>query len=43
MFALFSLSFLLPTLCMLQMMSLPRTSPGSSIPAARDTFASDLE
>jgi len=43
MYTLFSLPFLLPTFCMLQMMSLPRTSPGSSNPAARDTFASDLE
>ena len=43
MLTLFSLPFLLPTLCMLQMMSLPRTSPGSSNPAVRDTFASDLE
>jgi hypothetical protein len=43
MLTLFSLPFLLPTLCMLPMMSLPRTSPGSSLPAVRDTFASDLE
>ena len=43
MFTLFSLPFLLPTVCMLQMMSLPRTSPVSSIPAVRDTFVSDLE
>ena len=39
----FSLPFLLPALCMLQLMSLPRTSPGTSNPAVRDTFASDLE
>ena len=43
MFTLFSLPFLLPTYCMLQMMSLPRPSPGSSNPAVRDTLASDLE
>ena len=43
MLTLFSLPFLLPTLCMLQMISLPRTSPGSSLPAVGDTFASDLE
>jgi len=43
MFTLFSLPFLLPTYCMLQMMSLPRTSRGSSNPAVRDTLASDLE
>jgi hypothetical protein len=43
MFTLFSLPFLLPTFCMLQMMSLPGMSPGSSIPAVRDTFAADLE
>jgi hypothetical protein len=43
MYTLFSLPFLLPTFCMLQIMSLPRTSPRSSISAVRDTFASDLE
>ncbi len=43
MLTLFNLPFLLPMFCMLQMISLPRTSPDSSIPAVRDTFASDLE
>ena len=40
---LFSLPFLLPALCMLQLISFSRTSLGTSNPAVRDTFASDLE
>jgi hypothetical protein len=40
---LFSLPFLLPTLSMLQMMSLCGPLPSPPSPAVRDSFLSDLD